>query len=242
MAKNETRQKIRFTVLLVTFLVLPVIFNYLSPYVILDGASQGIIAGSAIVFFLMFLSSLYFGRFYCGWICPAAGMQEYCMNNINNRKIGSRRWFKWVIWIPWILMFVILLLTAQTLTVNFFHLTENFVSIDEPMKWFTFYTVMLLIFGVTVYGGRRAFCHHVCWMAPFMIIGTKIRNSLNLPGLRLKADKDKCTNCKKCNKVCSMSLDVNAMVQSEGFNNLDCVLCGSCVDNCPKKVIHYSFK
>ena len=32
--------------------------NYFSPYVIIDGASQGVINGSFIVFGLMFLSAL----------------------------------------------------------------------------------------------------------------------------------------------------------------------------------------
>jgi hypothetical protein len=45
--------------------------NYFSPYVIVDGASQGIVNGSFISFALMFLSALFLGRLWCGWACPA---------------------------------------------------------------------------------------------------------------------------------------------------------------------------
>ena len=35
--------------------------------------------------------------------------------------------------------------------------------------------------------GRRAGCHTICWMAPFMIIGRKLRNLVAWPSLRLTA-------------------------------------------------------
>ena len=41
--------------ILTTFLLFPIIMNYFSPYVIIDGASQGVVNGSFIVFGAMFL-------------------------------------------------------------------------------------------------------------------------------------------------------------------------------------------
>ena len=57
-AQLATRQRIRKTLIIVSFLLFPVIMNYLSPCVILDGASQGIVNGSLIVFGLQFVSAL----------------------------------------------------------------------------------------------------------------------------------------------------------------------------------------
>ena len=45
--------------------------------------------------------------------------------------------------------------------------------------------VLMLIVLPTLLVGRRSFCHHLCWMAPFMILGRKLRNLLNTPALRL---------------------------------------------------------
>ena len=38
-----------------------------------------------------------------------------------------------------------------------------------------------------------------------------------------------------------MSLDVKAMVQKGRMEHNECILCGSCVDNCARKAIVYSF-
>ncbi len=58
--------------------------NFLSPYVIIDGAMNGIVNGSLIMFGLMFVSSLFLGRAWCGWVCPGGGMQEI-VEPINNK-------------------------------------------------------------------------------------------------------------------------------------------------------------
>ncbi|MCK4489298.1 MAG: hypothetical protein KAU23_03510 [Anaerolineales bacterium] len=38
-----------------------------------------------------------------------------------------------------------------------------------------------------------------------------------------------------------MSLDVTGMVQIERMENTECILCGTCVDNCTRSVIQYFF-
>ena len=65
------RQMLRRAILFSGLLLFPVVQNYFSPYLIIDGAFQGILNGSALVFLGLFLSSLVFGRAWCGWVCPA---------------------------------------------------------------------------------------------------------------------------------------------------------------------------
>ncbi|MBG0784331.1 MAG: 4Fe-4S binding protein [Anaerolineaceae bacterium] len=242
--KPWTRQRVRNTLLLFTFLLFPVVMNFLSPYVIIDGASQGIITGSFIVFTALFISSLFFGRLWCSWICPAAGLQEACFA-ANNRQVNGKRlnWIKWVIWFLWLGVIILgFIMAGGVKSVDFLHLTESGISVDSPQKYVIYYFVLGIVFSLSIFVGRRTFCHAGCWMAPFMITGRKIRNGLNLPALRLTAETEKCINCNKCSRVCSMSLDVNAMVQSGNMENAECILCGKCIDNCPEKVIHYTFK
>jgi len=78
-------------------------------------------------------------------------------------------------------------------------------------------------------------------MAPFMILGRKIRNLFRWLSLRLRADADACIDCERCTRECPMSLDVHGMVRSAAMENSECILCGSCIDICPKDVIHYTF-
>ena len=238
-----TRQRIRKALVILAFLSFPITMNFLSPYVIIDGAMNGIVNGSLIVFGLMFLSSLFLGRAWCGWICPGGGMQEI-VEPVNRRPANGRRidWIKWVIWIPWISLIVWMAARSGGYSrVDFLHLTDSGVSVDEPFKYVTYYMVVLLFVGLAVFAGRRAGCHTICWMAPFMMIGRWIRNRFGWASLRLIADASACSDCKLCAKNCPMSLDVNAMVQIEQMEDLECILCGTCVDNCSRSAIRYAF-
>jgi len=64
------KQKVRRAVLLITFLTFPVTFYYLSPYIIINGAIQGIIVGSFIYFGLLFLFSCFSVEQYAGGYVP----------------------------------------------------------------------------------------------------------------------------------------------------------------------------
>jgi polyferredoxin len=238
-----TRQRIRKAIIIFAFLTFPITMNFLSPYVIIDGAMNGSVNGSLIMFGLMFLSSLFLGRAWCGWICPGGGMQEI-VEPINQRPVNLRKtdWIKWLIWIPWISIIVWLVIRAGGYSsVNLLHLTESGVSIDEPVKYIMYYLVIGLFLVLAIMVGKRAGCHTICWMAPFMIIGRWIRNRFAWPSLRLVANASACSDCKTCTKNCPMSLDVNSMVKTQKMEHTECILCGTCVDNCSRDAIRYSF-
>ena len=84
-----------------SFFLFPAIFYYLSPIVILRASSKGIINGSFVLFVLLFISSLFLGRGYCGWVCPAAGCQE-AIFIARDKKVKRGDYLKWFIWVPWI--------------------------------------------------------------------------------------------------------------------------------------------
>lgn len=239
---RRRRQKIRSALLLLTFLLFPVVMNFLSPYVIIDGAFQGIISGSFILFGILFMSSLFVGRLWCGWVCPAAGLQEAAFA-ANDRRVTKINWLKWIIWALWLGVIVLGAITAGGFSrVVPLYLTESGISVDAPEKYLIYYIVLGTIFALSVFVGRRAFCHGACWMAPFMIIGRKVRNGLNTPALRLTAESEKCIDCEKCTRACTMSLDVHAMVRKGDMEHAECILCGECIAACPQDVIHYAFK
>jgi ferredoxin-type protein NapH len=244
MAKKQgKRQRVRKALLLISLLSFPVIINYLSPYVIIDGAMNGVVNGSFIVFASLFASSLLVGRLWCGWLCPGGGLGEACFAINDKSGPGGRwNWIKWFIWVPWLGIIAFAAASVGGYTrVNFLHLTESGISVDRPQGYVIYYAVIGLFATLSVAAGKRAACHTICWMAPFMILGRKIRDLFRWPALRLKAQQDRCIDCKRCTRVCPMSLDVNGMVQSGVMENSECVLCGSCVDTCPQHVIRYSF-
>lgn len=243
------RQRTRKGLLVLSFLLFPLIMNYFSPYVIIDGAAQGTASGSMVVFGLLFLSALFLGRLWCGWACPAGGLGEICFS-INSQPVRSRRlgWGKWLVWVPWMGVIIWAAASAGGLrTVDFFMSTENGISVsgqpDRPIlfAYVIYYIVIGLFAGLSVWLGRRAGCHAFCWMAPFMIVGRKLRGSLKWAALRLEADPRKCSGCQTCTSNCPMSLPVTRMVQTGAMENADCILCGSCIDGCPKQAIRFAF-
>lgn len=115
------RQNFRKVLLILSFLFFPLTIYYLSPYLIIDGAIMGIAVGSFIVFLLMFVSSLFLGRLFCGWLCPAGVLQECCrLGNDKKAKGGKRNWIKYFIWVPWILSIIVLFILAGKITFDFF--------------------------------------------------------------------------------------------------------------------------
>jgi ferredoxin-type protein NapH len=128
------------------------------------------------------------------------------------------------------------------LTVDVFYATDHGISVSNIYAYTIYYGIVFLIFIPSVAFGKRIFCHYFCWMAPFMVIGSKFGSLLKIKSLRLDANKDACVNCHVCDKNCPMSLNVAEKVQTEKMDDKECILCGACVDSCPKKAISYKIK
>ena len=75
------RQRIRRTTLLISLLLFQIIMWYFSPYIIINAAMEHVINGSFIVFLVMLVFSMFFGRVWCGYLCPAGGLQEEQASN-----------------------------------------------------------------------------------------------------------------------------------------------------------------
>jgi polyferredoxin len=239
---KSRRQRIRTALILVSFILFPITLYYFSPALILEGAAAGVINASLITFGMLFASSLLLGRLWCGWGCPGAGLQEP-VTAINDRPVPKRlHLVKWVVWVPWISAIALLAYSAGGYqAVNPLLGLESGISLQQPFAFVIYLIVTGLIFGLSAWLGRRGFCHTLCWMAPFMILGRKLSNLLRLPALRLKTTPNACTSCGICTRGCPMSLDVQSLVLAGSLEHSECILCGTCVDNCPKKSLAFTF-
>ena len=236
------RQKIRRTIVFISLLLFPVTMNFFSPYVSIDGAFQGIVAGSVFVFVLQFISGIFFSRVWCGWLCPVAGLSEYCLT-INNKPVSAHklRIIRYAIFTVWFCILVAGFVAAGGIKgIDPLHLTERFISVDEPFKYITYYLVLFIFFGLTIWIGKRGACHSICWMSPFLTAGTWVGKKLHIPQLRIRTTPNACIDCLKCNQKCPMSIDVHTQLKTGEIKSLDCIICGECVDSCPKKVLKFN--
>ncbi len=238
----KKRQKIRKGIILCSFFLFPATFYYLSPVLIVRASSIGVVNGSFVIFLLMFISALFVGRAYCGWVCPAAGCQESIFL-ARDKKITKGDFIKWIVWVPWISIIVLFALKAGGYKhIDFFYQTTHGLSVSDLQSFITYNIVLflLIVFPAFVIG-KRSFCHHLCWMAPFMIAGRKIRNIFHLTSLQLKSNPDVCKHCCTCTEQCPMSLPVENMVNLNMMENAECILCGTCVDVCKEGAIVYNW-
>ncbi|WP_310549908.1 4Fe-4S binding protein [Paenibacillus glufosinatiresistens] len=238
------RQKIRRLLLFVSFLFFPATLYYFSPYLILTGGAAGVVSGSFLMFAALFLGSLVFGRAFCGWLCPAGGLQECCRTVVDTRLPGRRMdRIKFWIWVPWLIGIAAAFVHAGGIrSVHPFYMTNHGFSAADLPGLATYFAVVALIAGLAMITGRRAMCRSICWMAPFMILGVRLRNRLGLPSLRLVADPSRCTGCGTCSRNCPMSLEVAGMVRSGRNDHPDCILCGVCADGCSRGVLSFAFQ
>lgn len=223
-------------------MLFPVTLFYFSPALVIMAAAAGTLSGSALVFLAQFLSALLLGRAFCGWVCPGAGEQEACVI-IQPRRVNGRKcdWIKYLIWVPWMGIILVLLAQHGIHSVDFFFMMDSPISISSPAQYPIYFIVTGLIFILGLSVGRRGFCHTACWMAPFMILGTRVQRGLRIPALHLRATAERCVECGACTSGCPMSLDVTGMVKRGDLFVSECILCGNCIDSCKTGAIGYRF-
>lgn len=111
----------------------------------------------------------------------------------------------------------------------------KFDNLSNIMFWaFIIGNVIYYITGISlafIFKDNRAFCKYICPITIFL------KPASYFALIRVKRDKDKCINCKKCIKSCPMNVDMLDNSRKRK-NATECILCNNCVKNCPKKALH----
>ncbi|MGD9124995.1 MAG: 4Fe-4S binding protein [Desulfarculaceae bacterium] len=242
--QHSKRQRVRRALIFISFLLFPVTIFYFSPVLILEAAAQETINGSFLMFAALFLASLVLGRGFCGWACPGAGLGEACSLAWQAQAPGGRwNWIKYFLWAPWLGAIAVLAVSAGGYQkIDPWLGTWHGISVHDGPSYIVYFFFVALITILAWYPGKRGFCHYVCWMAPFMVMGTRLSQKGKWPALHLEVTGQPCAQCRTCGDNCPMSLDVPAMVVAGDMKNSECILCGTCVDNCPQGVIRYAWR
>lgn len=197
--------------------------------------------------FLMFAGAV-MGRFVCGWLCPFGLIQDLLHKIPFPKKITTFRGDKLLRKLKYIVLvlFVILLpmflvdilgqgapyfckfiCPAGTLEGGIPMVLLN-KSMHSAIGWL--YAWKNLLLAVTIFLSiiiYRPFCKYICPLGAIY----SVFNPVSV--FRYRVDRDKCTHCRTCAKVCKMQ--VNPL---ENANDLECIRCGACKKSCPAKAIH----
>lgn len=175
--------------------------------------------------------SLFWGRFYCGWICPLGAVQEFLNPAPEGRSLPQPldRILKYV---KYILLIIIGYLTWYS--------THNLWQNHDPAQTlFTFsgslaaiiILVALLLISILV---SRPFCKYLCPLGAILAITSK------LAMFRMRADAKKCMVCGKC-LIGECPMDAvsafNPEIDLPNIDNSECIKCSHCQKNCRKSAL-----
>lgn len=196
--------------------------------------------------FLMLIGAL-MGRFVCGWLCPFGLIQDLMHKIPLFKKIetfkGDRllRKLKYLILIVFVIllpMFLVdilgqgapyfckLICPAGTLEGGIPLVLMN-QSMQGALGWLYAWKNVLL--AVTIFLSiliYRPFCKYICPLGAIYAVFNPIAV------FRYRVEKDKCTDCGLCTKVCKMQIN-----PVENPNHPECIRCGVCKKSCPVNAI-----
>ncbi len=174
--------------------------------------------------------TLLFGRFYCGWICPATLMYELNSNLAAwlqklGLRTGNRRFDLRIKYLVLLVGLVLSALTGAVLVAAIYPpvLIGREIYYAIALGGFgagSIFLVGTLLFDLMV--ARRGFCRYLCpGGALYSLLG---RYRL----LRIQRIVETCNDCAKCNAVCEFGLDP----LRDGFGQ-ECNNCTACMAVCP---------
>jgi len=190
---------------------------------------------------IILIYMLFGGRSFCSWICPyhwLAEIGEKIHKRLKKKKIIKNHTFDRKIRYYFYGIFLALaLITGYTIfeTINPVSIISRFIVYGPSLM--LLWVAVLLIFEILY--SRRAWCRYFCPVGvSYQVVGL-------IAPLRIKWDKEKCSNCKRCQSVCLVPHVLTNSVnqgKSEYVDSSLCTRCGLCVDICDDEALSYGVK
>lgn len=183
------------------------------------------------IFLLSLVLALFFGRFYCGWICPIRTVQRVQTAIKKKLRIKENKGPAWM----------------RTNAVRYavlaiFILLMGFVLISGK-KLPVLPAIFITGVGLTFFFSESIF-HR--WLCPY---GTLLRIPASASRHNLRIGQSKCIRCGLCGTVCPSDAietfvddkEINGKNRA-GYtiNKAECLLCLECELACPPQVIDYN--
>jgi len=183
--------------------------------------------------------TIIFGRFFCGWICPATFLYELNTNlSLSLQRIGIKAGKKhFDRRLKYVVLTVGLIVSALTgaVLVSMIYppaIIGREIYFAIALGGFgagLLFFILTLLFDLLV--ARRGFCRYVCpGGALYSLLG-------HFRIFRIKRIVENCNDCAKCNAVCEFGLDP----LRDNFGQ-ECNNCTACIAVCPTDALTFNIK
>jgi polyferredoxin/thioredoxin-like negative regulator of GroEL len=214
-----------------------------------------------VFFALAIVSTLVFGRYFCGWGCHVVALQDLCGWAMKKAGVKPRPFrSRLLVWAPLVLaVYMFLWPTIKREVIRPIvgaegwkaiapyvgevgkrpefqaaFLTEHFWETFPP--WYVAIPFLLLCgFAVVYFLGAKGFCTYGCPYGGFFGPADRVA-----PG-RIRVT-DACEHCGHCTAVCTSNVRVHEEVRDYGMVvDPGCMKCMDCVSVCPNEALYFGF-
>ena len=168
-------------------------------------------------------------RGYCGWACWTAAVLEWLP--IKHQKTVDPKLKK----IRFLTLLISAAIPVYLVFVLNYDVRNNYLWKNTELAWMFVGNGIYYAVGIPlafILKNKRAFCKVACPVALVMI------PSASVGLIKLKPSGNECIECKKCNKVCPMDIDVMSYISNnKPITHSECILCDDCKVVCPQHAI-----
>jgi tetratricopeptide (TPR) repeat protein/NAD-dependent dihydropyrimidine dehydrogenase PreA subunit len=205
--------------------------------------NNGYLNAGFIFFGLAILSTLVFGRYFCGWGCHLVAYQDLCGWLL--KKIGLKpKPFRAriLVFAPLALaIYMFVWPTVHRIVVGYEappvsnHLMTSDFWQTFPGPGIAILTFAVCGFVIVYFLGNKGFCTYACPYGGFFGLADKFA-----PG-RIRVTDD-CEHCGHCTAVCTSNVRVHEEVALYGMVvDPGCMKCMDCVSVCPNDALYFGF-
>lgn len=215
----------------------------LEPSESMQTLEQGKVNAGFILFIVAILSTLIFGRFFCGWACHMVAYQDmasWFLGKLGMKPKPIRSRF--LVFVPFAAAFYMFFLPtlyrwsqggAAPDLENHIQTTEYWITF--PGFWMGFATIALCGFGIIWLLGSKGFCTYACPYGAFFGVADRLA-----PG-KIRVT-DACDGCGHCTVACTSNVRVHEEVKvHKAITDENCMKCLDCVSVCPKDALYFGF-
>ena len=169
------------------------------------------------------IAAILFGRIFCSYICPLNFLLE--LIPVKKKKILQTKM------LPAVALAIVLVLSA-ILSVPVFNIASPVFALMRVLIFGVGIEIILfaMVICAAFIWGQKIWCRTLCPLgAIYGLLGVKRL-------LKVSVDKNKCINCGRCEKVCSMG---TSPLKNDFADKFLCTNCGDCIDSCPKKALTF---